>query len=105
MQFSTCLVVVFSDVDVLMNVARDETEVDAGVGKVWSEIRLKSREQMTRIKVATFSGASCSALRTWRNQQWVTECEFPLRLTIVWGDEGENIRGGVEKRDILQRLC
>lgn len=61
-QFSTCLVVVFSDVDVLMNVARDVTE--AGVGNVWSEIRLKSREQMTRIKVATFSGASCNALRT-----------------------------------------
>ena len=64
MQFSTCLVVVFSDVDVLINVARDATEADVGVGNVWSEIRLKSREQTTRIKVATFSGASCNALRT-----------------------------------------
>lgn len=64
MQLSTCLVVVFLDVEVLMNVAREATEADAGVGNVWSETRLKSREQMTRIKVATFSGASCNALRT-----------------------------------------
>lgn len=64
MQLSTCLVVVFLGVEVFMNVARDVTEGDAGVGNVWSEIRLKSREQMTRIKVATFSGASCNALRT-----------------------------------------
>jgi len=63
-QLSTCLVVVFSDADFLMNVARDVTETDVDVGKVWSEIRLKSREQMTRIKVATFSGAPCNALRT-----------------------------------------
>lgn len=68
MQFNACLVVVFSEVEVLMNVARDATEADVGVGNVWSEIRLKSREQTTRIRVATFSGASCSALRTWRNQ-------------------------------------
>ena len=63
-QFSTRFVVVFSDADVLMKVVREATEVGWGVGNVWSEIRLKSREQMTRIKVATFSGASCSALRT-----------------------------------------
>ena len=60
-QFSTCLVVVFSD---LMNPAKDVTEAGVGVGNVWSEIRLKSREQMTRIRVATFSGASSNALRT-----------------------------------------
>jgi hypothetical protein len=70
-QFSTRLVVVFSDVDDLMNPARDVTEADVGVGNVWSEIRLKSREQMTRIKVATFSGASSNALRTGHNQSWV----------------------------------
>jgi len=63
-QFNTCLVVVFSGVDALIKVVRDVTEVGVGVGNVWSEIRLKSREQMTRIKVATFSGASCNALRT-----------------------------------------
>jgi len=62
-QFSTCLVVVFPDADGLMNVAKDATEADEGVGNVWSEMRLKSREQTTRIKVATFSGASCNALR------------------------------------------
>lgn len=67
-QFNTRLVVVFPGADVLMNVVRDATEVDVSVGNVWSEIRLKSREQMTRIKVATFSGASCSALRTWCSQ-------------------------------------
>lgn len=75
-QFSTCLVVVFSDVDDLMNPVRDVTEVDIGVGNVWSEIRLKSREQMTRIKVATFSGASCNALRTWHDEPWVDVGEF-----------------------------
>lgn len=84
-----------------MNVARDVTETDVDVGKVWSEIRLKSREQMTRIKVATFSGAPCNALRTWHNQPWVTVGEFPMGLTIVWGDEGENIRGGVEESGVL----
>ena len=47
-----------------MNPTRDATEAEAGVGNVWSEIRLKSREQMKRIKVATFSGASSNALRT-----------------------------------------
>ena len=88
-----------------MNVVRDETEVDAGVGNVWSEIRLKSREQMTRIKVATFSGASCNALRTSHNQPWVSAGEIPMGLTIVWGDEGEDVRGGVEESDILQSLC
>ena len=104
-QFSTRFVVVFSGVCVLMNVARDATEADAGVGNVWSEIRLKSREQMTRIRVATFSGASCNALRTLHNQPWVAVGEFPTRLTVVWGDEGENIRGGVEESDVLESLC
>ena len=63
-QLSTCFVVVFPDADGLMNPARDVTEAEVGVGNVWSEIRLKSREQMTRIRVETFSGASCNALRT-----------------------------------------
>jgi len=86
-----------------MNVERDVTEADASVGNVWSEIRLESREQMTRIRVATFSGASCSALRTWHNQLWHTVGEFSMRLTIVWGDKREDIRGGVEKSDVLDR--
>lgn len=54
-----------------MNVEREVTEADVGVGNVWSEIRLKSREQMTRIRVATFSGASCNALRTWHDKVWL----------------------------------
>lgn len=28
-----------------------------------------------------------------------------MRLTIVWGDEGENVRGGVEESDVLYFLC
>ena len=87
-----------------MNVVSDVTEAVVGVGNVWSEIRLKSREQMTRIRVATFSGASCNALRTWYNQPSVAVGEFRTRLTIVWGYKGENVRGGVEKGDILQSL-
>lgn len=47
-----------------MNPARDVAEAYVGVGNVWSEIRLKSREQTTRIRVAIFSGASSNALRT-----------------------------------------
>ena len=78
MQFNTCCVVVFPDVEVLMSVERDVTEADVGEGNVWSEIRLKSREQTTRIRVATFSGASCSALRTWRNQLWQVVGEFSM---------------------------
>ena len=30
---------------------------------------------------------------------------FPTKLTIVWGDEGENVRGGVEESGVLQNLC
>jgi len=104
-QFSTCLVVVFSDVDVLMKVAKEATEPGVGVGKVWSEIRLKSLEQVTRIRVATFSGASCNALRTWNNQPLAVVSELPMRLTVVCGDEGENIRGGVKESGILESLC
>lgn len=35
----------------------------------------------------------------------VSTDEFSTRLTIVRGDEGENIRGGVEESDILRPLC
>ena len=57
--------------------ANDVTEAAAGgVGNVWSETRLKSRVVITRISVATFSGASYRALRTITHQNmYDSECK------------------------------
>ncbi len=48
----------------MKEVAKDATVPFGGDGKLWSETSVKSRLAVTRISVATFSGASCNALRT-----------------------------------------
>lgn len=48
----------------MRDVANEATEVLDVLGNVWSETRLNNRDVMTRISVATFSGASYSARRT-----------------------------------------
>ena len=49
---------------VMNDEASEATDAFGGVGKVWSETRLNSRDAMKRMSVATFSGASIRARRT-----------------------------------------
>ena len=64
MQLRASLVVFRALAAFMKDVAKDATEELGALGKVWSETRLNRREAMTRMSVATFSGASYNARRT-----------------------------------------
>ena len=98
MQFRTSFVGLRSPPD-FMKVDAKFVTVDTGLGggegKVWSETRLNRRVVITRMRVATFSGASTSARLTGESLG-ARVLEGICARTILWGYEGVDVRRGVE---------
>ena len=105
-QLSTSLVVLCSDDNEVQeedNLASGDAEDDAE-GNVWSVRRLKSRFDITRMRVATFSGASLRARRTGEKSKSADHrpiSPWQIALTIIGCDEGKHVGRAVEYLNVL----
>jgi hypothetical protein len=85
----------------MKEVAYDATDVGGAHGKVWSDTRLNRRDVTTLMRVATFSGESRRALRTWEVSLAARPSSQMLGRTVMGRYEREDIRGRVKEGEIL----